>query len=215
MAEYFFLIHGPLLEEELRPILGECWQQRSFLPCRALCERLLPQAKQFAEKYYLGEQPLLIESVLRDPTFDRDIWKSLISELLFVTATDIPEVQSAYETLCRLVTPPLDPRQHPPRAQYQPLRRVHFGARDLTFAGTVYRPNHAGYNPADEVRTLADYLEGINPDAWEPARLTHLRDEEDRLDEIEFTRQIFELIRDMYHSARERRQAIVCEEVEV
>jgi hypothetical protein len=54
----------------------------------------------------------------------------------------------------------------------------------------------------------------VNPDAWKTADLAaiaELGDEEERAAELEFARDWFPALRQLYERARERNQIIVCE----
>src|SRR5262249_29053114 len=99
------------------------------------------------------------------------------------------------------------------RALFAPIQQAHFGARDLTFGPAVYRPEFAGWNADDDVRRLAAYLESVRPQTWTAADLSELRDvpDEEQADELEFAREWFPALADMYHRAALRRCVIVHE----
>src|SRR6266545_282958 len=105
MTLYYLLHKAPVFDAQIRRALAASWRCRSFEPCRPLCEALLPAAHSFAERYHLGpEEPLLAE-VLRGLPFDREFWTHLAGELLWYGAAEIPEIETAPETLCCLLAP--------------------------------------------------------------------------------------------------------------
>jgi hypothetical protein len=211
MPLYHLLLDTILFHTRIRPALAASWQQRSFEPCRSLCESLLPAARAFAERYHLGlEEPLLAE-ILRGLPFDREFWHHLAGELLWYGAKEIPEIETAPDTLCCLLAPDRYRDRSGGRERFAPIEQVHFGARDVLFGGGFYRPEHAGYNDSSDVSRLADYLHSLDPEEWTTAQLADLEgEEEDRADELEFVREWFPALRDLYDRARADR-VIFCE----
>ena len=206
MADYFFLLDAnahlkdgdpPARPRELENA------RRSFLPCRSLCESLLPAAHEFRTRYHSGDDEPLLALVLNGLTFDRHIWRSLVSECLLFAAVEIPEFQVCAETLCCLLAPDAYRDEIHERASYAPIQQAHFGARDLTFGAAIYRPEHAGLNDDADVLRLADYLGGIDPNLWTIDHLAELRDveNEDRTEELEFAREWFPALVEMYWRA--------------
>jgi len=146
--------------------------------------------------------------------FDREFWTHLAGELLWYGAAEIPEIETAPETLCCLLAPERYRDRSGGREQFVPIEQVHFGARDLLFGGGFYRPEHAGYNCGDDVARLAAYLHALDPQQWTVAQLAGLdgvTDEEDRADELAFVREWFPALRDLYERARAGGFVVVCE----
>jgi hypothetical protein len=213
MADYFLLLDGTNFEAQMRPALAACWRQRSFEPCRALCASLEPAARANAERFHIGGESLVIQAAGGLP-FDRGFWRLLVGEMLLVAAVDVPEFQTAPDTLCRLLAPGSDPAANLPREQRPPILQAHHGSRDLTFGAATYRPEFAGYNNGADVARLADYLASLRPEEWTTAALADRPgDEEDRADELAFAREWFPVLRDLYLGAHERGQVLVLEQV--
>ncbi|HKI34715.1 MAG TPA: hypothetical protein VKA46_22855, partial [Gemmataceae bacterium] len=95
-----------------------------------------------------------------------------------------------------------------------PIRQAHFGSHDLVFGGGFYRPDAAGCNEAADVARLAEYLAAIDPNRWTVADLDGLRefdDDADRADELEFAREVFSSLGELYRGARDAGQVVICE----
>jgi hypothetical protein len=213
MADYFLLLDAKTFEGEVRPALAACWRQRSFEPCRALCAGLASAARSYAERYHVGGESLVVQAAGGLP-FDRAFWRLLVGEVLLVAAIDIPEFQTAPETLARLLAPDFDPLVDLPRERRPPIVQAHQGSRDLTFGAAAYRPEFAGWNDARDVARLADYLAAVRPEEWTTAALRGLPgDEEEHADELAFAREWFPMLRDLYRGARDRGQVLVIEQV--
>jgi hypothetical protein len=216
MAHYFFVLDGHFFEEQARPALAACRQQRSFAPFLPLCRELRPAAEAFARRFHTAD--LVLTSFGLGLPFDRDLWRLLVSELLLVAATSIPEFQTCEDTLCCLLAPDAyrgGDWTTQPRSRQPAIIQAHRGSRDLTFDDAVYHPEHCGYNNPGDVARLAAYLEAIQPEEWTVAQLHDLRDtpEADRGEELEFAREWFPSLRDLYTEARDRGQVVVIEEV--
>lgn len=210
MPHYFLLLDANVFHD-VAAALTVSWRRRSFAPCAALCERLVPAARAFAERFHTGpDEPLL--AVAHGLAFDRGLWRSLAGEMLWYSATDIPTVRTAPDTLCCILAPGHH-GDEVPRAEFVPIQQVHQGTRDLVFGGATYRPDHAGYNNADDVPRLARYLQGVDPATWTGADLEEVPDldEADREEELEFARQRFAELREVYAPAAAAGQVIVCE----
>jgi hypothetical protein len=203
MAEYYFLLDAAAFEQSMRPALAASWKQRSFEPCRALCASLLPAARAFTERYHTGGDEPLLARALRGLPFDRHAWRALVAETLLFGAAEIPEFQVCAETLCCLLAPEHYRAGIQERSLLAPIQQAHFGARDLTFGPAVYRPEFAGWNNADDVRRLADYLGSVRPETWTVADLSGLREvpDDERADELEFAREWFPALADTYRRA--------------
>jgi hypothetical protein len=208
MADYFLLLDAASFENRIRPAMAAAWRQRDFDPCRSLCTDLLPSARAYAERYHVGGDEPLLSRVAADLPFDRTCWRGLVAEILLYTAVEIPEFQTCEETLCLLLTP--DRTGVEERSQLAPIQQAHRGTRDLTFGAAVYRPEHAGYNNAADVARLADYLAAVRPDQWTPADLAGLPDAEE---ELEYTREWFPALAEMFQRARERGCVLVHESI--
>ncbi len=214
MPIYYLVLKADSFQAQLRPALAASWRQRSFGPCRALCAALRPEAEAFARRYHTGAEEPLLSLVERGLAFDRDLWRALVGEVLLYSAEEVPEVQSAPETLCCLLAPEQYRQGDVPRERFAPIQQTHFGSRDLVFGGGIYRPEQAGYNDAADVARLAGYLAGVDPRHWTAAELADLRDagdEEERVEEVELVREWFPALCDLYRRAAAQRRMVVCE----
>jgi hypothetical protein len=216
MPVYFLLLDGHTFHERMTPALAASWRERSFAPCRGLCAVLAPGAIAYTERYHTGTGEPLLCRLARggELPFDASLWRYLAGEMLLYGAADVPEVQTAPETLCWLLAPEQFRQGAGPREQFAPIQQVHRGARDISFAGAFYRPDHAGCNSADDVARLADYLAAVNSDSWRAADLAPLpdaADEEARVEELEFARECLASLQDVYSRAARAGQVIVCE----
>jgi hypothetical protein len=204
MPLYFLVLDADLFHHAIRPALAAGWRQRRFTACQDLCQQFLRQAQTFKERYHLGNDPPLLAGVA-DGTlpFDRTLWQHLAGELLWFGAADIPEITTSPEGLTYLLA---DPRTH----------RVLYGTHDLAFAGGFYRPDRAGWNDTADVAQLADFLAAVRPETWTADALAAMAtlDEGDRAEEVEFVRDGFAALVELYRQAAGRRQVIVCEQVE-
>jgi hypothetical protein len=198
----------------MSPALAASWRTRSFDPCRTLCSELAPAARAFTERFHTGPEEPLMYSVPRGLPFDRHFWQLLVGELLLYGATEIPEIQTAPDTLCSLLAPESYRQGWIARTRFAPIQQAHFGTRELLFGIRCYRPEQAGYNDIEDVARLSDYLASQTPEQWKAADLAELRDvgdDEDRQEELEFAREWFPVLVELYQRARARRQLIVCE----
>jgi len=216
VADYFLVLDGDAFEGRARPALAAAWRQRSFEPCRALCADLIPAAHLYAQRYHTGpDEPLLCRAAGALP-FDRALWRTLVGEVLLFSALEIPEFQASADSLCCLLAPDRYRAEVTERERLAPIQQVHRGSRDLTFGAAVYRPDHAGYNNRADVARLAAYLAGVQPEAWTLHDLRELRgvtDDEERADELEFVREWFPALRELYERAGDRGQVIVFESI--
>ena len=214
MADYFLVLDGDHFERAVRPPLAAAWRARSFTPCRALCEELLPAARAYAERYHTGEGEPLLAQVAGGLPFDRAYWRALVGEVLLYAAVEIPEFQTCADTLCRLLSPDACDAAVP-REQLPPIRQAHEGSRDLTFGGAAYRPEHAGYNNAADVARLADYLDGIDPARWTVADMGAREGEDaaDLADELAFAREWFPVLAALYRRCQALGRVIVHESI--
>ncbi len=213
MADYFLVLDAAVYEEQIRPALAASWRQRSFAPCLPVCAALLPFARVYAERYHVGTDEPMLSQVLAGLSFDRAFWRTLAGELLLYAAAEIPEFQTCEETLVRLLAPGYDPAR--PRSEMPPIVQAHRGSRDLTFGTAVYRPDYAGYNSCADVARLSDYLASVQPKEWSSADLTGFDgfSAEEAADELEFAREWFPALADLFRRARERGQVLMHERI--
>src|SRR5262249_42178008 len=103
------------------------------------------------------------------------------------------------------------------RERFCPIDQVHFGSRDLVFGLAYYRPESTGWNDVADVDRLTAYLDAVDPGRWSAAQLQDLpglETPEDRQDELEFAHEWFQSLRDMYATARQRKQVIICDSLD-
>jgi hypothetical protein len=210
----FLLLEGSWFDRQLKPALTASWRQRSFQPCQALCIELAGAARRFADTYHVSLEGSTLFAVLAGMPYDRNVWRCLVGELVLYGAEELPEIQTAPATLCRLLAPNCSASPTGSREAYASIQQAHFGSRDLMFGARVYHPEQVGVNNEADVRRLTDYLGSVNPDAWTTADLlafAELVDEEERTAELEFVRDWLPALRQMYERACKRNQVIVCE----
>lgn len=216
MNHYFLLLDARLFHDRLHPALAASWRQRSFAPCRPLCEELLPAVQRFTERYHVGAAEPLLCQVARGLPFHREFWTLLAGELFLHAAAEIPEIEAAPDTLCCLLAREQYLAQATAREQLAPIQQAHQGSRDLVFGGKLYRPEHAGWNDLPDVARLAEYLETVECARWTVADLEPLRDvtdEADRADELEYVREWFPALQNLYRSAQGRGYVVLCEQI--
>jgi hypothetical protein len=213
MPIYFILLDAKTFYGRIVPPLTAAWRQRSFAPCRPLCADLLPTLAEFRANCFAGAEEPLLAQVERGLPFDRRIWRALVGEVLLFAAVAVPELQTAPETLCWLLA-----REHysqdVPRERFAPIQQAHYGTRDLTFGSAVHRPDQVGLNDAADVERLAEYLSTVEPQKWSAADLAglcDLADDEERNEELEFVREWFPSLRNLYQQAHDRGLIVVCE----
>jgi hypothetical protein len=210
MPLYHLLLNADFFHRCIRPTLAASWQRRSFVPCRSLAEELAPAVRDFQERYHTTEDEHFLPRVAAGLPFDRALWRHLVGEVLWLAADEIPELQTAPESLARLIGAE---SEHP---RQTPVQQAHFGARDLTFGAAFYRPDQAGYNDRDDVARLADYLERLDSASWQAdalAGLPGLDDAADRDEELQMVREWFPDLCELYHRAGRQGQIVVCEVV--
>jgi hypothetical protein len=214
MSDYILVHDATTFEERLRPALARSWQTRSFEPCRPLCAEMQAAAQTYKDRYHLGDTTSFVAQVAAGLPFARDWWRMLVGELLLFTALEIPEIQTAADTLCCLLAPGHDLAADVPRPLLPPILQVHRGSRDLTFGYAVYRPDHAGLNTPADVRRLADWLETVDPSIWTKEAIVNVEDsEEERYEELEFVRDWFPVLVDLYRGVRARGQLLIHESI--
>lgn len=214
MSIYFILLDGPMFHERIVPALAASWRQRSFAPCRALCAELRPAVEAFRAGFFAGGDDPLLTQVERGLPFDRRWWRALVGEVLLFGAAEVPELQTTPEALCCLLAPDQYRQERPvSREGFAPIQQAHFGSRDLAFGAAMYRPDQVGLNDRADTARLADYLAQVDPERWTAAGLAglHGMTEVDREEELEFVREWFPALRELYRGAATRAQVIVCE----
>jgi hypothetical protein len=214
MPVYYMLMDADLFSRRMRPALAASWQERSFDPCRPLCQELAPAARAFADRFHAGQEKPLLCWVTEGLPFDRHFWQLLVGELLLFAAAEIPEIEVAPETLCALLAPDTYQLGALPRERFPPIQQAHFGTRQLLFGARCYRPEHAGYNDLDDVARLHEYLLHQTPERWTVTGLAELRDisnDEERQQELEFAKEWFPALRDLYQRAATLNQLVISE----
>ncbi len=215
MAEYFLCLDGERFTRQIRPALAASWRQRQFEPCRELCRELLPAAHDYADRYHTGEEEPLLARIACGLPFDRACWRLLVSEVLLFAAVEIPEFQTNAETLCCVLAPEQYRSEDMDRARLAPIQQVLRGSRDLTFGSAVYRPEHTGYNNAEDLARLAEYLTSVRPEQWTIADLRELRevDDDERADELAFVREWFPVLVELYQRLHALKRIVVIESI--
>jgi hypothetical protein len=216
MPLYFLLLDGHCFQHKIRPALARSWQLRDFRPAQQLCSDLAAAAQAFRQRYYLGPEEMLINVAAGGLAFDKALWRHLVGEVLWLSAADIPEIQTAPEALACLLGAAPDPAPGLDRAGMAPIQQAHFGTRDLVFGTTCYRPMQAGYNDVDDVARLAAYLAALNPDSWKAqslGALPDLADAQDQAEELALVKEWFPSFKNLYQNARETGQVVVCEAI--
>ncbi len=216
MAEYFLCLDAETFLHRIRPALAGSWHKRSFDPCRSLCGELLPAVQAYAQRYHLSEEETLVARIADGISFDRACWRHLAGEVFLFAAVEIPEFPSNAETLCCLLGA-VPYRQEPViREHFAPIEQALRGSRDLTFGPAIYRPDQAGYNDSDDVARLAAYLTSVQPQRWtveDLRQLNDLEDDEERSDELEFVREWFPALVDLYQRTHEKQRVLIIENV--
>jgi hypothetical protein len=216
MADYFLCLDAKTFLERIRPALADSWRQRSFEPCRRLCDELLPAARDYIQRYHTGDDQPLVARIAEGFPFDRACWRLLVGEVLLFAAVEIPEFPSNADTLCCLLAGDHYRRAVSERAEFAVIQQALYGSRDVTFGAAVYRPEQAGYNDVADVTRLAAYLAAVEPQRWtvDDLRLVREIDEDDeRADELAFAREWFPVLVELYQRANEQRRIVIIESI--
>lgn len=214
MPNYFYVLDASVFQQRIVPALSASWQQRSFDPCRSLCEMLAPRARAFTEQYCSEWPEPFLCQVPRGAPFDRNLWRHLAGEVLLHAAEDLPDLQLSQETLFCLLAPEHVGQEHVPRERFAPIQQALFGTHDLVFGSGFYYPERVGFNDSTDVVRLADYLESIQFEQWTTAALhafKELATEEDREEELAFAREWYPALQELYREAAEHARVVVCE----
>lgn len=199
--------------QRLQPTLARSWRQRSFAPCRELCEELLSRVRDYHRDYHGLAEKTLVEQAAASLSFDRHTWRALTGEILLFAAREVPLLQLPAETLCCLLAPAtLGTNLF--REHFPPIHQALFGSHDLVFAGGYYRPDSAGCNNPEDVARLSAYLRSIDANLWQPAQLAALPDfpdDEDRAEELAFARQCWPGLVEVYRQAECQQDMLICE----
>jgi hypothetical protein len=215
MSIYFLLHDAAFFHQLLCPPLAASWRGRTFEPCRALASDLMPSVLSFSERFHTRPDETLVAMLHDGLPFDRTLWRMLVGEVLLYAAREVPEIETAPDTLCHLLTPNHQLPNNVSRESFAPIQQVHFGTKDLVLGGCYFRPEHSGWNDRKDVARLTDYLESINPHLWTVADLAALgeMDEEERAEELDLVKDWFPALCDLYRRANEHQQVIVCETI--
>ncbi len=198
MADYL-LVHDGLRFAHLRPILGDAWWRRSFAGCTPHVEAWRAAARQYANAYHIDPQELFLVGFGPKTPFTSSSWRTLVGEILVVTAVEMPELPSHLESLARLLPPSL-------------AKDAFQGGGDLTFGLATYRPGLAGFNTVDDNRRLLGELRAIVPAGWSTSTLlADELDEDDLLDELAYSREWFAVLVDLYERVVRDDRVIVFE----
>jgi len=207
-------IDSEFFHQRIQPVLAQCWRRRSFHPGQDLWRELLGRIGEFHADYHGLAAKTLVGEVAEGLAFDRQIWRALVGEVLVIAAEQLPVLHISPMTL-RILLAGENFGRDVPRSQFAPIEQALFGSRDLVFGGGFYRPDHAGWNDLEDGVRLAEYLGKMDPLAWEPAHLqglTDLPDDEERNEELEFTRQNWPGLVEVYVQAREKHHVVICEQ---
>lgn len=218
MALYFLVLDARRFHAEIVPALAAAWRQRSFQPCQALCRSLLADVAAFQQRYFAGAAEPLVCRVADGLPFDRDFWRLLVGEVLLYSAADMPEIQTAPDTLCLLLAPQRSEADGAAREEFTVIEQAHFGARDLAFGAAIYQPERTGLNDRPDIDRIAAFLAAVDPGRWMAADLEGLHGvetPEDREEELECARAWFPALRELYERAAGRDAVIVCDNISV
>ena len=198
MADYL-LVHDGLRFAHLRPVLGDAWWRRSFVGCTPHVEAWRAAALYYANAYHIDPQELFLVGFGPKTSFTSSSWRTLVGEILVVTAVEMPELPSHLESLARLLPPAL-------------AKDALQGCGDLTFGLATYRPGLAGFNTVDDNRRLLSELRAIVPASWSASMLrADELDDEDLLDELAYSREWFAVLVDLYERVVRDDRVIVFE----
>jgi hypothetical protein len=140
--------------------------------------------------------------------FSKAGWKDVVGEVLLATASDAPMIETPLEIWAKFLVQPLNEE----RIEFSLIQQAILGAKDLTFGGVFYRPNHNGLNDREDVGRLLDWLVTVDPAIWSSDN--HPEGVQVSSDELAFAKEWFpELVR-LYDQAAREDSVIVCEDSE-
>lgn len=205
MPPYFYLLDTSFFLETALPTLAACQRGHTFAPLIAVLPFLRIPAGDYS---ILGQAEAM--------PFDRHVLQAVVGQVLIFGARDMPRLPLDPPSVVALLAP--DQFGHPAtdRSSLAPIQQVFWGSRDLMIGNKAFRPYHVGWNNADDVRRLSNYLESVVPDAWSPEALLPvptLPQAEDRAEELALIRDWWPELVSLYRRAYEERGVVVCEEV--
>lgn len=210
MPHLLYPVESEFFHRRIVPALGNCWKERSFEPGRELFRELEPRIAAFHAECHGITGKTLIEEVATGLAFDRLLWRTLVGEVLLIAAAEMPILELSPEALCVLLLG----ASEGPRSEFSRIEQVLYGSRDLVFRGGFYRPDFAGWNDVDDVARLAEYLQSVDVASWQPGDLrtmAELPDDEERFEELEFVRQNWPGLVQVYVEAKDKRRIIICD----
>lgn len=216
MADYCFIHKRHTFEDHIRPPVATAWRRGCFAPCRDLAAQWTPRTVEYASRYHLSLEELLIPQVAHGLPFDRALWRLFVGELLAVAAVAMPELPTHLESLAHLLVPE---HPHPDLSDRPALPTVYqalLGSRDLTFGLATYRPGHAGYNNSEDVARIAAYLQATDPTTWTAAHLLGFAGtdtEDDRAEELAFAREWLGVLTGLYVAAAGADHVVILERI--
>jgi hypothetical protein len=213
MADYFLVHDRSVFEESLRPVLAAAWRQRSFAPCLAVCRDWMAAAHDYVRRYHVNPEGIVLFQMEQGLLFDRGLWRTLAGELILFAAREVPEIPRNVDTLLALLAPSVS--EEIPRTERPAIDQALHGSRDVAFGPVLYRPQYAGYNDADDVLRLADYLASIRTEEWTTTNLPALAGlvNEERADEIAFADEWLAVLAGLYRRSAEAGRVIVLENI--
>lgn len=204
MLHYFHVLEGAFFHDTLLPALAACRRRRSFAPLR----NLLPHLPLAA-----ANDSILVHSL--GAAYDRHVFQAVVGETLILTALAMPRLPLDPRTLAAFLAPESLERTTGDRGGLAPIQRAFFGSRDLRIGSYVHRPLHVGWNDADDMRFLAEYLDAVDTSKWSADALRpidQLRTDEDREEELALASEWWPDFVALYAKGVERGSVIVCEE---
>jgi hypothetical protein len=200
MADYL-LIHENEAFARLRPVLADAYGRRSFRGLEPHLGALREAARAYARSYYIDPGEIFLLGVEPATRFSRAAWRTLVGELLVVTAAEMPELPGHLESLDRLLPAPL-------------AREALRGCADLTFGLATYRPGLAGYNSVDQNKRLLGELRAVDPSAWSESMLvSETIDPEEAREELLDARDGFVRVVELYERVVRAGRVIVFEDI--
>jgi hypothetical protein len=217
VTDYFLVHDRTSFETVLRPALAEVWRRRSFRCVVPLVPAWKTAALDYARRYQINLEEIFLLGFSPSLPFAPHLWRSLVGELLVVTAVEMPEIPAHIESsLAAVLVPGHDVAAEVPLRHLPPILQALRGSDDLTFGLATYRPEMAGYNRPPDVARLRQYLHGVEPEFWQGEALAtqlDLADEEELAEELAFTRQWFAALVSLYDRLATEDRVMVFETV--